>query len=1331
MTEQKNTDHVLLLTARNAEFIGKEYFLKRVRTGFEVDHKQYGHVKRWIGEVVTVRGLDDMHALLVDLEQRPDTCMVRALPADHADLDDMNRRTNESADEDTGDLITPDLVEVDHWWVNVDIDKVPIPAGLDWRDRSTWDHAVRQIIAEHLPAGVFGGRACVYQWSSSAGTRANTVSLHLIFWGDRRACDRSLREWAKRTAPKADPQIYTGAQPYYTTRPMFYAPMRDPFDGASRVGRLDGLPTLTLPFDVVDIETDEELREARRVRQIEKAQERMKAYRERSRSSGLDESDDPGRIRFQAEKLAESALRRMMGADVGERDQVRRDAAWMLGGLQLYLPGRDLLGEAEELTAAMFSGDGNSEMHARVRRTQVNFYQGLDRPMVIDIDHGTETTADESARDHAEEDAVTPPAAPSPIQTDGALASLLDIDGLGALADMVEPLPQPFHVAEARDELEAVIRESLVDSTGVTVIKASAGLGKSRAMYRVVIEMCRRDPELRVMLAVPNHRLANESERALREVSDGLVWVDHATTRTDETCVEFAEYSAALHLDHAVGKRFCASCGLNPRNNDGEGGCLFMSAGGSARGAQVQIVTHALLAQIAPGMDDQQRPDLLIVDEDPWDVTSRSASLGVEEVALLVQSGLLRSDGQVWVGNDVMDATTALMRLMGKSIEVGARYPRRGSEAEQWAWETYRHQESDQLGARVGAALVMAGEDEEEAFVESVWERSRASTTQDERIRILTSAPSQTARQALRGVLDHGWVGGEIKRGQLGVCAQEKLPTIGRRATVVLDATATEGVGRGMFDKDQVVKFITIEVEAPEGVRFIHVDMSATKGDHIGDEGTGSTIARARWGAIMGIHAGAAGERGLVITHKAYLEDPTSTPSVILDGVAPLAERLHHNGVAARGSNDFRDATTVVIDDYRVPRSVVRLHAEAIAAVTGIDLKSEAFKQLLNDVRRQKEMAPMVQAVNRIRPLDASVDNPKTIVIVSSEHCPLSLGLTRRPERVEPFDVDVEMWRQLGWVGPAALIDVTTLGVVRAREVGPTVLSDRSIDPLSWSDLLEGMDLVPWREALARALFTPDDGFASSIYAGPSFRVKILCNREVSSNVWEWVASQVRRQYGGDWTMGGELQKRDIRTLMVQPGGGAVGRPFPLWVSGSEQRDPLELNRVVEAYVRRSGGDRWRLESDDQWRLLPETQEDLDDVFLKMASLKESGLGVTEYLKQLGALMHTSGSSMRRRLEQTRPRGRSMAQWVQDCWYEAQTRAELRLIEAAREAAEERAAIVADDEGRDPREEPVDEYFSGEMATLRQRLVQLAEETGRSACDPNPSAHQIREGWPE
>lgn len=120
--------------------------------------------------------------------------------------------------------------------LTLDIDKAPLPAGLDG---TTFD-AVDWVIRNRLPQ-LFHDAALCYQFSSSSGKDPSVFSGHLFFILERAATLAELRTWAKWWNEQTggdliDSQVLRPVQPIYVCAPTFEDPNLDPFAGKCRFG---------------------------------------------------------------------------------------------------------------------------------------------------------------------------------------------------------------------------------------------------------------------------------------------------------------------------------------------------------------------------------------------------------------------------------------------------------------------------------------------------------------------------------------------------------------------------------------------------------------------------------------------------------------------------------------------------------------------------------------------------------------------------------------------------------------------------------------------------------------------------------------------------------------------------------------------------------------------------------------------------------------------------------------------------------------------------------------------------------------------------------------
>jgi hypothetical protein len=122
--------------------------------------------------------------------------------------------------------------------VLIDIDKLPLPAGLDFIKAPS---AVVEHFVQRLPEE-FHDASYHYQLSSSAGFRSpGLASAHVWFWLEPPLNDSELKRWAKAVNDKArcklvDTALFNDVQPHYTAAPLFDG-VPDPFPERSGLVR--------------------------------------------------------------------------------------------------------------------------------------------------------------------------------------------------------------------------------------------------------------------------------------------------------------------------------------------------------------------------------------------------------------------------------------------------------------------------------------------------------------------------------------------------------------------------------------------------------------------------------------------------------------------------------------------------------------------------------------------------------------------------------------------------------------------------------------------------------------------------------------------------------------------------------------------------------------------------------------------------------------------------------------------------------------------------------------------------------------------------------------
>jgi hypothetical protein len=171
----------------------------------------------------TVTGIHDLHSLLAMLENDPRACIIRGYPAPGVDVAESVRRMK-YPDKDTNNKIWIEEREGQPW-ILVDLDKVPVPDGIDPITDPT--ASLEYLIANCLPPEL-RDVTCVWQWSSSTGMQGHgLLSAHFWFWLDRPMTGAGLKrwflsnDWLRSHDNHIDMALFNEVQPHYTAAPVF------------------------------------------------------------------------------------------------------------------------------------------------------------------------------------------------------------------------------------------------------------------------------------------------------------------------------------------------------------------------------------------------------------------------------------------------------------------------------------------------------------------------------------------------------------------------------------------------------------------------------------------------------------------------------------------------------------------------------------------------------------------------------------------------------------------------------------------------------------------------------------------------------------------------------------------------------------------------------------------------------------------------------------------------------------------------------------------------------------------------------------------------------
>lgn len=180
-----------------------------------------GHVEGYASaqffdlNTILVLTLAFLETLLRDLIQRRNTCVLRGAIIDPQKAQGQRRLLH--PDPKTGD--PPTLREASRAWVALDIDGLPLPAGVDPRDLEACALVVRSVLPQ-----AFHGVACVVTATASHGIKPG-ARLRPWFLLDRPLSKIELQRWLMDIP--VDRSIFGAVQPIYTAGPRFLG-MLDP-----------------------------------------------------------------------------------------------------------------------------------------------------------------------------------------------------------------------------------------------------------------------------------------------------------------------------------------------------------------------------------------------------------------------------------------------------------------------------------------------------------------------------------------------------------------------------------------------------------------------------------------------------------------------------------------------------------------------------------------------------------------------------------------------------------------------------------------------------------------------------------------------------------------------------------------------------------------------------------------------------------------------------------------------------------------------------------------------------------------------------------------------
>lgn len=264
------------------------------------------------------------------------------------------------------------------------------------------------------------------------------------------------------------------------------------------------------------------------------------------------------------------------------------------------------------------------------------------------------------------------------------------------------------------------------------------------------------------------------------------------------------------------------------------------------------------------------------------------------------------------------------------------------------------------------------------------------------------------AVEALRSCAGAGWAGAYVDGGVLYVAAPRKLALNEVRAVILLDATMTQAQASAALG--ECAQFEDVRVAQNPFLEVVHipVDLGPRAGAWGNADGPRTKRSAAHLAAAM---CKWGGEDAVTFLHKRAVDPELCwlAPHVLGGEFGAVT---YHGAAQSRGSNKYRGLKTCIMTGHHVPRSARRQQAELLARMNG-----EAFAA--NPDRWTSEAAwlleggAQVQELARIRPLDATANNPKRLIILDTRP-PEAFGI----RTTCALDPDLLAWDTLAILPP-------------------------------------------------------------------------------------------------------------------------------------------------------------------------------------------------------------------------------------------------------------------------------------------------------------------------
>jgi hypothetical protein len=197
---------------------------------------------------ISVTSVEDICCVLDVIEKRPRVALVKEAVARGVDVSRLRRRCSAGIDEHTDEPFPAGLVVVPRTWIVLDIEKLPRPPSISFKDGARLAAYARDRMPDE-----FKPTACAWQLSGSSGhaSRLDEIRLHLFFMLDTAIVPQT---WKSHFSGRADmqfidPSAFDKGKLIFTAAPIIHEGS-DPI--AVRHGVLQGRPIVAVPKVVTE-----------------------------------------------------------------------------------------------------------------------------------------------------------------------------------------------------------------------------------------------------------------------------------------------------------------------------------------------------------------------------------------------------------------------------------------------------------------------------------------------------------------------------------------------------------------------------------------------------------------------------------------------------------------------------------------------------------------------------------------------------------------------------------------------------------------------------------------------------------------------------------------------------------------------------------------------------------------------------------------------------------------------------------------------------------------------------------------------------------------------